>query len=196
MADGDREKWNKKYETATVAATGPDSWLVECINRIRFESPNDRLERALDLACGLGHNSIWLARNGLRMDAIDISQRGLEIASQNADAQGAEVRWVAADVDHWVPEHESYDIAMVFRFLDRVATPHIIRDALRPGGWLIYETFSRAQLDRADNHLRNPDFTLAPGELSDTMFTGLDVVVDREAVLPDRTVQQFLARRG
>jgi 2-polyprenyl-3-methyl-5-hydroxy-6-metoxy-1,4-benzoquinol methylase len=34
--------------------------------------------RALDLACGLGGNAVFLARRGFEVDAVDISEVGIE----------------------------------------------------------------------------------------------------------------------
>jgi 2-polyprenyl-3-methyl-5-hydroxy-6-metoxy-1,4-benzoquinol methylase len=144
----------------------------------------------------LGHNSIWLAQNGWNVDAVDVSDRGLQVADEVARANRARVQWIAADIDSWRPEIHGYDIALVFRFLERESTPRIIRQALRPGGWLIYETFSRAQFDRPDNHLRNLDYTLAPGELAESMFSDFDVILHRVEELKDRSVERFLGRRS
>lgn len=197
MADGDRDRWNSKYESAVPASTVvPDDWLLECIEVISRRDPGTKLERALDLACGLGHNSIWLAQNGWDVDAVDVSDRGLQVADEVARANRARVQWIAADIDSWRPEIPGYDIALVFRFLERESTPRIIRETLRPGGWVIYETFSRAHFDRPDNHLRNLDYTLAPGELVESMFSDFDVILHRVEELKDRSVERFLGRRS
>ena len=65
---------------------------------------------------------------------------------------------------------------------------------MRPGGLLVYETFSRAQMARADNPLRSADFTLAPRELP-TLFPELTVVEYEEIDLADRSVARLVARR-
>jgi len=196
MTDDDRERWNQKYDGQSVlSTTAPDEWLIEAVEHIRREHSSEQLHRAVDLACGLGQNSIWMAQQGLDVDAVDISERGLQLASEFASANDADVQWITADFDQWQPTSSRYDIAVVFRFLDRISTPRIVREGLRLGGWLIYETFSNAQCDRADSHIRNPDYTLKPGELSETMFPDFDVIVDREDVLADRTVERLLARR-
>jgi 2-polyprenyl-3-methyl-5-hydroxy-6-metoxy-1,4-benzoquinol methylase len=144
----------------------------------------------------LGHNSIWLAQNGWDVDAVDVSDRGLLLADEVARANRVHVQWIAADVDFWRAEVQAYDVALVFRFLERESTPRIIYEALRPGGWVIYETFSRAQFDRPDNHLRNLDYTLAPGELAESMFSDFEVVLHRVEELKDRSVERFLGRRS
>ncbi len=195
MAVRDRERWNEKHAKCEAPSdVQPDEWLVQALQLIENAySTTEPGQRALDIACGLGHNAIWLAQQGWRSEGVDISTRGLELARRSAIANNADVAWIEADLDDWIPACE-YDLVIVFRFLDRETVPRVVRSALRPGGWLVYETFAAAQCSRPDSHISNPAFTLAPGELS-TLFTDFDVVASDEVVLPDRTVEQFLGRR-
>jgi SAM-dependent methyltransferase len=196
MSTSDRERWNEKYSHRQPPSyIEADAWLIEAIELIeQSASVVQTGRRALDIACGLGHNAIWLAQRGWQVDGIDISNAGLQLARQSAETGKSEVNWIEADLDIWEPSEDLCDLAIVFRFLDRVHVPRVASTALRAGGWLIYETFSRAQLKRADTHIRNPVFTLAAGELP-TLFPDFDVVIHREDVLGDRTVERFLARR-
>lgn len=196
MSARDRERWNQKYANrAPSSIVQPDEWLVEAFPVIQTSLATAKSGRkTLDVACGLGHNAIWLARQGWRVDAVDIAPNGLELAGQSANANDVHVSWIEADLDEWTPAANRYDLAIVFRFLDRETVPRIVRTGVCPGGWLVYETFSAAQCERPDNHINNPSFTLAPGELA-TLFPDFDVVTHREDVLRDRTVERFLGRR-
>ena len=196
MSTHDRDRWNEKYaKCQPQPAVQPDEWLVEAVRVIEATRGTMNFRRrALDLACGLGHNAIWLARQGWQTDAVDISTNGLNLARQSAAANDIQVHWIEADLDGWIPAAGEYDVVTVFRFLDRVTVPRVVRTAVRRGGWLIYETFSAAQCQRSDNHIRNPAFTLTPGELS-TFFPDFDLVAHCEEVLDDRTVERFLGRR-
>jgi len=196
MSTRDRERWNERHaKCEPLSIVQPDEWLAESLQVIETASgATQSRRRALDVACGLGHNTIWLAQQGWRADAVDISAKGLELARQCATANDVHVCWIEADLDDWTPAANKYDLAVVFRFLDRETVPRVVRTALRPGGWLVYETFSIAQCRRSDNHISNPAFTLAPGELS-TLFSDFDVVAHREDALDDRTVERFLGRR-
>ena len=196
MSARDRERWNKRHaKCEPLSMVQPDEWLVEALRLIETTAgTTDSVQRILDIACGLGHNAIWLVQQGFQSDAVDISTKGLELARQCATAHDADVSWIEADLDDWIPPANSYDLAVVFRFLDRETVPQVVQTALRPSGWLIYETFSVSQLGRPDNHIHNPTFTLDPGELV-ALFPDFDVIADREDVLPDRTIQRFLGRR-
>ena len=195
MSASDRERWDAKYsQRDPLARLHPDEWLVQSLSTIEGGAPdNEEGFRALDVACGAGQNAIWLAKQGYRMDAVDISPEALRIAELSAKSLDARVRWLEVDLDSWIPESSAYDLVIIFRFLDRETIPQVVRTALRPGGWLIYETFAATQCARPDNHIHNPSFTLAPGELPG-LFDQLEVVSYRETDLDDRSVAQLLAR--
>ncbi len=189
MATSDRDRWDAKYADKPVPALAPpDDWL-------RQHASSLPAGRALELACGLGHNAIWLAQQGWQVDAIDISPAGLALAARLAEQVGCpSVSWIAADLDGFEPGESRYDLMTVFRFLDRRRLPRLIETALRPGGVLIYETFARGHLSRPDNHLKSAQFTLGPGELA-TLFPQLTVVAAEEVDLPDRCVARLVARK-
>lgn len=196
MSASDRGKWNSKYSRRKPTATvQPDDWLIESCTVIADRTADiEQKKQALDIACGLGQNSIWLAQSGWEVDGVDISPTGLTAAREAAKESDCTVNWQEADLDDWLPGKDSYDLAIVFRFLDRVSVPKIVNAGLRPGGWLIYETFAASQLERVDSHINNPAFTLAPGELP-TLFPNYDIIEFREDALDDRSVQRLLARR-
>ena len=129
------------------------------------------------------------------MDAVDVSPVGLALAAKSAKrVEWPAISWIAADLDEFVPRAEAYDLVVVFRFLNRLYMPGLIERSLRPSGLLVYETFSRGQMARADNHLRCGDFTLASGELP-TLFPNLTVVEYEEVDLADRSVARLVAQR-
>ena len=196
MSAADREKWDRKYSQLKLSeVVQADDWLIEACETIaHLTTGGESRKRALDIACGTGHNSIWLAQNGWNVDGADVSSAGLALAQQHATESGYEVNWLEVDLDDWLPAENSYDLAIVFRFLDRLTVPQVINAGLQSGGWLIYETFAAGQLDRPDSHIHNPAFTLAPDELP-KLFPDFDVISFREDALNNRTVQRLLARR-
>jgi len=189
MSIADRNKWDEEYANQTAAdAPVPDDWLTQHVASL---APG----RALELACGLGHNAVWLAEHAWQVDAVDVSTVGLNSAEKLAQRLGQHVNWIASDLDNFTPAATAYDLVVIFRYLDRVRLPDLVRTALRPGGWLVYETYSKSQLARPDNHIRNPAFTLSEGELP-RLFASLEVVAYAEVELPDRRVARLVARNS
>ena len=182
----DRQRWDEKYRSKPAPEKlAPDAWLIEQVSGLKSG-------RALEFACGLGHNAIWLAQQGWHVDAVDISAVGLAHAEKLAQASGAIVNWIAADLDEFTPDADTYDLAVVFRFLDRARLPALLRQALRPQGRLIYETFTAAHINRPDSHMKNPAFALEPGELP-RLFPQFDVVSYAECALADRDVARLVS---
>jgi SAM-dependent methyltransferase len=186
MSATDRQRWDEKYAAKPAPdEIAPDSWLMEQMSGL---VPG----RALELACGLGHNAIRLAQQGWHVDAVDVSSVGLTHAQKLAQVCGARVNWIVADLDEFTPAAEGYDLVIIFRFLDRIWLPPLVRHALRPLGRLIYETFTVAHIKRLDSHMKNPDFALEPGELPQ-LFPQFEIVSYTEWALADRDVARLVA---
>lgn len=68
----------------------------------RFHELADTLPkgRALDIGCGTGDASIYLAKRGWRVTGVDFVERALACARAKASASGADARFVRGDVTH------------------------------------------------------------------------------------------------
>ncbi len=132
MSSEERERWDEKYRSGSYAGRRhPTALLVEHLP----QTPG----RALDVACGAGRNSLFLAARGWRVDGIDISPVGLARARERADEEGLDVRWIEADLDD--PDAlppGPYDLIVMVRFVNRDLLPHLLA-RLAPGGILLVE---------------------------------------------------------
>ena len=128
--------------------------------------------RALDVACGRGAVTLWLAERGLIVDAVDLSAVGLDAGSQRA--ADVPVRWWCHDLDAGLPAGCAgpYDLVAVQRFRDPALYPALAA-VLAPGGMLVITVLS--EVDEGPGSWR-----AAPGELR-AAFAELDVLVHTEA---------------
>lgn len=186
MSAADRERWDAKYAARPAAPPEPEAWFVETV-----EGWNPGT--ALDVACGLGQHALWLARRGWRVQGVDVSPVGLGHARRLAEAVGACVDWVAADLDEFAPPPAAFDLIIVFRYLDRQRLPAQLVRALKPGGRLIYETFVAGGAS-AGGHCRNPAYLLQPGELP-RLFADLEILATSEVDLPGRRVARLVGQK-
>lgn len=131
---------------------------------------------ALDFACGLGANALFLADRGLTVSAWDLSPVAIEKLAQEAERQGLSLDARQRDLIAEPPEVDSFDVIVVAHFLDRSLAPAIAA-ALRPGGLLFYQTFTREV--SAGRGPSNPDYRLGANELLH-LFDGLTVRAYRE----------------
>lgn len=157
MTQEDKVRWDKRWQEIDRASLEPDRLLTEHQHLLTGGE-------ALDLACGVGQNAIWLAQRGYRVLAVDISDVALQTAREEAARRGLidKVRFRQVDLDRWPLAAESYDLICVFRFLDRSLFP-AIRAGLRPGGLLFYGTRHAGVLEQ--DLEANPDYLLARQEL-------------------------------
>ncbi|MDW8270536.1 MAG: methyltransferase domain-containing protein [Anaerolineae bacterium] len=138
--------------------------------------------RALDVACGTGRYSLWLAELGYEVDAVDISSVALERLTATAATRGLaeRIHTLQADLTSWRPPPEHYDLVLVSLYLERTLLP-ALRAALRPQGLLLYTTF-HTDLLRLPGEF-NPAYLLQPGELLLT-FADWELLAYEERRLP------------
>ncbi len=158
--DSLRQKWDQRYRQAGTAPSA-----LEVLGENLHLLP--RQGTALDLACGLGGSALLLAEYGLATEAWDLSPVAVDSLARRAGKLPlvAEVR----DVSRRPPEPGEFDVICVGHFLDREICPAIAA-ALRPGGLLFYQTFTRERVDPGGPS--NESYLLAANELLG-LFPGL-----------------------
>ena len=123
---------------------------------------------ALDVAAGAGRHGLWLAERGWNVSFVDAAAEGLEIARKHSLGRNVEVEFVrrdlelvhAAESERWA---QQFDLVLVFFYLQRSLFP-VLADALKPGGLLLYKTYTDEQR-KFGGGPSNPEYLLRPGEL-------------------------------
>jgi SAM-dependent methyltransferase len=107
--------------------------------------------RALSIADGEGRNSVWLAEQGLRVDAFDFSPTAVKKAERLALARGVPVNFKVSDMFAWGWTPAAYDL--VAAIFIQFATPaereklfSLIKQTLKPGGLLVLQGYRVEQL--------------------------------------------------
>lgn len=155
----------------------PSPFVVEALDRIGVEAPT--AGPALDLACGSGRDAVYLALRGYEVEAIDVLPDALSRAEDLARRSGVLLRTRVQDLERDpVLPNSRYHLLVVVRYLQR-SLFCALRDAIRPGGYVIYETFHELNA-RTGQKPRNPDHLLCTGEL-ERAFEGFDLIVLNEA---------------
>jgi SAM-dependent methyltransferase len=139
--------WNQRFQQADyLFGVEPNEYLRANAARL---APGSRV---LCVADGEGRNSVWLARQGHRVDAFDISEVGVAKARKLAAQAGVDVDFQVADVEQWRWDADTYDavVAIFVQFADPSMRErlfaHMVR-TLRRGGWLILQGYTPKQLE-------------------------------------------------
>ncbi len=194
--------WDAKYRLAAEAPLSEPASIVRELSPFLPNGP------ALDLACGTGRHALFLAGRGQHVTAVDFSTVALAVLEVGARSMGAPVRrgerfreggrphkggleLIHADLERLSLPERCYDLILCIQYLQRNLFPQMAR-ALRPGGVLLIETFTRAQLEFYGGP-RNPAYLLESGELREA-FPELRVLFYRE-LRAGQGIASLLARR-
>ena len=184
-------KWDHVYSQSAHVF----SPAVEVLTENEFLLPLTGM--ALDLASGLGANSIFLAEHGLAVTAWDISGVAIDKLTAYAVQQGLNINACQEKIMADIFTGSSFDVIVVSRFLDRTLSDAII-GALKPDGLLFYQTFTREKTSQKPPN--NPDYLLTDNELL-ALFSPLRVIFYRENGLIGsqlrglRNEAQFIGRK-
>ncbi len=194
MSAADRERWNERFRVQGAGYDPkPSEWLVALEPTLR---PRRESAPALDLACGGGRHSLYLAGLGYRVDAWDVSEVGLDLLRAELERRRLvgntlDVSPRQVDLDQAMLPAGRYDLVLVSYYLERAHSAGIAA-ALRPGGLLIFHTFLQAAGIRIAHAPANPAYVLQPGELA-AAFSTLETLEYLED--PNQGVARLVARR-
>jgi SAM-dependent methyltransferase len=175
--------WEARYGDRATAHQPPSPLL----DRARVWLPPGC---ALDLACGNGRHTLWLARHGWSAIGIDFAFAGLRNLMHSAHAEGLPVAAIQADLEQLPLPRDRFDVVVNIRYLQRSLFPSL-QASVRRGGVIVFETFLREH--GALGHPRNPAFLLDPGELA-ARFSQFETLLYDEGRCETESGPAFLAR--
>ena len=141
--------WSARYRDAGedyLFGTAPNRFLATQAERFGADM------RVLSVADGEGRNAVWLAEQGCRVTATEISPVALEKAGKLARSRHVEVAWQQADILNWEWPVEAYDavVGIFIQFATPAEQPRQIggmKQAVKPGGLLFLQGYTPKQLE-------------------------------------------------
>ncbi|WP_372698317.1 class I SAM-dependent methyltransferase [Arthrobacter sp. JSM 101049] len=159
--------WDARYgERERIWSGAANRALVDVVTGVQPGS-------ALDLGCGEGGDSLWLAETGWMVTGVDISETALARAREESAARGMgedEVEWIQVDLARDFPAG-TYDLVSACFLASQIPLPRteILRRAVAavaPGGMLVLVSHASAP-PWAGNHHHGPrDFPTPEEELA------------------------------
>jgi SAM-dependent methyltransferase len=185
-------RWEERFSIDEyLFGEGPNAYLASKAALLASDC------RALSIADGEGRNSVWLAEQGLEVDAFDFSPTGVRKAERLARNRGVRVNFHVSEVFQWNWTPSTYDVVAAI-FIQFVA-PHerdrlfpLIRQTLKPGGLLILQGYRLEQLNYGTGGPAEPDHLYTEPMVREAM-KGMDIL---EVVSYDEQIKEGKAHAG
>lgn len=143
----DENYWNDRYSShEKIWSTNPNPQLLA-------ETSNLAPRTALDVGCGEGADSIWLAERGWHVTGVDISTVALDKAAAHAATRSlsGSITWEHHDLFTWAPASTAFDLVSAqFMHLPKASRDPIfsrLADAVTIGGMLLIVGHSPSDAD-------------------------------------------------
>jgi len=164
--------WNERYEAAAAL------YGAEANQFVAAELGDLTPRRVLDLACGQGRNSVWLATKGHQVTGIDLSDVAIAQATQLAANVGVDVDFRVGDVVSGWESDAEYDL-IVLSYLQlppemRTVVHAKAISALAPGGEIFLIAHHADNLEHGVGGPPMPEVLFTEDELAGD-FASLDI---------------------
>lgn len=192
--------WNERYSSGDfVYGTEPNSFLVEHAELL--------VSPVLSLGEGEGRNAVYLASFGLEVLGVDASDVGLAKAQSLAKSRGVVIQSEVADLAKYEPPENSFgSVVSIFAHLPSVIRKRLyplVERSLKPGGIVLFEAYSKAQLARDTGGPKDLDLLMALVDIENA-FPNCEPIlsqeIEREVIEGSfhtglASVVQFIARK-
>lgn len=192
--------WNQRYASDEFAyGTEPNSFLAQNANIL--------IGPVLSLAEGEGRNAVFLASLGLDVLGVDGSEVGLAKAQKLATSRGLVIRTEVADLATYEPPENFYgSVVSISAHLPsdiRKRLHRLVERCLKPGGIILLEAYTKAQVARNTGGPKDLDMLMARMDL-EKEFPNCEPILSQEIerdVIEGKfhtglaSVVQFIARR-
>jgi SAM-dependent methyltransferase len=181
--------WNERYAGDDFFyGTEPNTFLAEHAKLLTGP--------VLSLAEGEGRNAVFLASLGLDVLGVDSSDVGLAKAQKLATAKGVTIRTAVTDLADYTPPENSFGaVISIFAHLPsqlRQQLYPLVERSLKPGGILLLEAYTLAQLPKTTGGPKDPDMLMSAAGLQQA-FPHCEVILAREI---DRDIAEGGHRSG
>lgn len=175
-----KDKWNRKHQARLSDNDVPtaNERLTNLVHYLKGGS-------ALDLACGVGGNSFFLAKQNYQVRAVDISDVAIQYIKEVAAEKQLDIITQVCDLTNLEQLHldaATFDLVTITYYLDRSLFP-FVQACIRENGYFFMETFYLTP-DNEDNGMPN-EYKLHSQELL-TAFKDWKILYYEENEQEDR----------
>lgn len=179
-----QEQWEQEYTDGKLVSKDdqPQAFMKRYVRRFRFLQGTEPSEwNVLDLGCGTGRNSNFLASLGAKVTGVDIAKNALDLAEERAKQQGLGVNYLHQSIGEKLPfEDESFDLILDItssNSLNEEERDMYLKETarlLKPNGSFLVRALSLDNDKNAKNLLK-----IAPGPETHTYIMPKTGIVER-----------------
>jgi SAM-dependent methyltransferase len=140
--------------------------------------------RALDVGCGEGADAIWLAKNGWRVSAVDVSAVAIERAKRAARENGVTVEWIVGSFEDAPLTKGGFDLVSAqyaaLRHTPQALAEHKLIDLVAPKGVLLVVHHAHAHHDASGERHFDPSEYVSPTDVAAALGEDWTVSLDNE----------------
>ena len=151
------KQYRKRKENKAFGWADEELYAVGIAHLKRELPPLLKEAKILEIGCGNGVYSLWLAQQGYEVFGMDIAPTAIEWAKQMAEKQGVNAHFTVGNVlelDAVYPK-DSFDFVLDGYCLhciigdDRQKLLHSVKKVLRPGGYFLLQTMCNEPVEEA-----------------------------------------------
>ncbi len=142
----------------------------------------------LDLGCGQGRDSAFMAKQGFKVTAVDQSQEGVKKLKDKSVESGLKtIKAICGNVSSYLIEKNKFAIINAFNILqflpktDGYNLIENIKNGLQSGGYVIIAAFTT----KDPSYQNNANKTYFEAEELKSLFSDYDLIFYRELVVAD-----------
>ena len=173
--------WNERYSSKEyVYGENPNHFLKEQLEKITVPG------KLLLPGEGEGRNAVYAAKLGWEVDGYDQSTAGKFKAIKLADKNNVKINYQIADLLEFTSSKDKYDvIAIIYVHLNtklRKSFNEKIIEALKPGGKIILELFSKEQLGKSSGGPQDLEMLYSLDEIKKDFSSLKSIILKQETI--------------
>lgn len=133
--------WDEIYASQGIVQSG----VLEPVKNFVDMLKENRVEHVLDLGCGTGRNTVYMAQKGLRVTATDISEKGLDLTYKKAKKLGCDIKTSRHDMRNMPFKENTFDAVLCSWVCghgtheDMVSQANEMLRVVKPGGMIFVD---------------------------------------------------------
>ncbi len=127
------KKWENRYKNLKEYNLSPSILLEQYIDKLNIKN-------SIDIAAGIGRNSLFLAKKGIKVKSVDFSKEALDILKNLAKKENTHISIERTNLKDYKIKPKFFDLVIIANYLDIKLYLQLTK-IMKKGSFLFIETF-------------------------------------------------------